>query len=438
MTCRLGESIYDIALDARVTALEEGGGDAGGGGMNLRGLPLYLYGGSHALVSGVPYFTPGEHYSEQVAEALNGGSVTSYAIGGKRIIDVLSGIINGAPFPGIPTVPIAGSEYPGVSARPGVQIIDCMFNDLANYADMAAPVPVSYGGDAYGAQGDALLAQYVAACALLLAESRIEAASFTTNGTWTRALAQGYVSGGFVDFTTEVGAWAEVVVPAGSIPQKGPMAGKVAVLQYTLDAGVATMAPIDITCDGVSAQIGADMVPFVQYAEVGGGDVNAGAHIMMVLCPLDGGDHTIRVAHNGAPGDIMYNNCALVFSEEPNPVLILGSEQGAAVGLFDATEVADLKSNMVPNNPNADGLIYRLANTEGAYSTWGALEKYFDGAVTYVPSSITENGLYSADGLHLNDRAQDQREADVIKALDTPRVEGIAQAFRPDGDFGVI
>lgn len=384
---------------------------------NLAGLPVYIYGNSYGILA-AGWMTTGNHYSQQAIKDLFGGTVTSYALSGKRILDVLSSLINESAIAGIATAPIAGSKWPGTSTRNGLVIFECAFNDIGHYPTMvgtAIPAALPTANTRYR---DSLKGQYRAALALMSSESRIENGSFTVSGTWTRGTAAGYASNGSLDFTTAVGAYAEVSVTP---PQRGPLAGKVFLLTYGLDPAAGTTAVTNITVDGVA---GGTYTPpaWELYVGPAGGNVNTSWNVIPVTVPVDGNAHTVRFTHAGTAGHILYNDCLIVPSEDPNPIAVMGCERGPVAGpVWTAAQVGTFRANMATLIPDIKSVVAEFPNA------------------IYVPSTMTANGIYSLDGIHPNDRGHSQRAVDLVAALQPvqPLLRNKALAAASSG-FGVL
>lgn len=384
---------------------------------NMGSWPIYVYGNSYGILA-AGWFTSGKHYTQQAAARLGGGSVTSYAISGKRILDVLSALVNQTQITGLATTPVVGGKWPGTSSRSGLVVLESSFNDCGHYATMvgtAVPVALPTANTKYR---DTLKKQYEAALALMSSETRIENASFTVSGTWTRAVNTGYSSGGAVDFTTAVGAYCEVSVTP---PQRGPLAGKVYLLTYALDAGSGTTSVTTVTVDGAANSTYTPPV-WEKYTGAGGTDVTLSWSVIPVTLPLDGAAHTVRFTQAGSAGHILYNDCLLVPSEDPNPIAVMGCELGAKVNLWNASQVAIHK-----------------ANSSVLLADIKTVVAQFPHAI-YVPSTMTAEGLSSGDGIHPNDRGMAQRANDLAYAVQTlrPRLENRALAALGDSNFTVV
>lgn len=384
----------------------------------LSGWPMYAYGNSYGVV-GAGWHSTGKHYLTQANTALEGGSLTSYAVGGKRILDVLSAVVNESALTGLVTAPVAGAKWPGTSSRQGLVVLESSFNDIGHYATMvgtALPVALPSGNTRYK---DSLRRQYTAALAVLSSESRIENGSFTTSGTWSRGAAAGYASGSTVDFSTSVGAYSEVSVTP---PQFGPLAGKVFLLTYTVDPALGTPAAVNVTVDG-GAVTPFTPTPWEQYAGPGGANVQLSWDVIPVTVPVDGAAHTVRFTHNGSAGHLLYIDCLLIPSTDPNPIAVMGSEHGPKVALWNSTQVATFKANQSALTPQIKAAVGDFPNA------------------VYVPSTMTPNGLYSGDGIHPNDRGMTQRFWDLITAVQSAfraRFLNRAISAKPDSDYTII
>lgn len=386
---------------------------------DLASWPTYIYGNSYGLLSAA-YFTSGNHYTQQVAASLGGGLVTSYAIGGKRILDVISALQNQAVFPGLVTAPVAGSLWPGVSSRNGLIVLESIVNDIGHYPTMvgvAVPAAFPSGNTRYL---DSMTLFYRTALALMSSESRVEqSARSASSGTWTHDSPTAYASGSSVSFTTQAGAYIEYSITP---PQFGPMRGIVFIHGYTLEAGAGTMAQQTISVDG-TVQLTRTPTAWEQYTGPGGGNVNVGPDCVAVTVPVDNAAHTIRIAHSGAGGQWLYSDCVTIPSTNPNPIAVMGGEHQLGYTGWTTTQRAIFHQNaktMIPYIKNV------VAEFPHAF---------------YVPSTMTINGLWSADVIHPNDRGMTQRANDLQNAITTAiraRLESRRLSNLADSNFPIV
>jgi hypothetical protein len=384
------------------------------------GWPTYVYGNSYAILSGAGYFTPGNHYTQQAATALEGGTVTSYAVAAKRILDVISALRNQSAFPGLATAPVAGSLWPGTTTRNGLVVLDSIINDIGHYPTMvgtATPAALSSVNTRYL---DSMKLAYRDALAIMSSESRVEqSASTATSGTWTNNVSTGYASGGSLSFTTAAGAYKEYSVTP---PQSGPLRGVVFVHGFTTDAGILVMAQQTISVDGV-VQTTRTPSAWETYTGPGGSSVNIGADCFAVTLPVDGSAHTIRVAHSGSAGQVMYLDCISVPSITPDPIAVMGGEHQVSFTGWSAAQRSTFHANAKALIPVVQSLVAEFPHA------------------FYVPSTITPTGLWSADGLHPNDRGMAQRANDLKTAITTQiraRLESRRLANLPNSEFGIV
>jgi len=382
--------------------------------------PTYVYGNSYAILSAA-YFTAGNHYTQQVAAALGGGAVTSYAIAGKRILDVMSALLNATAITGLVTAPVAGSTWPGVATRNGLVVLDSIINDIGHYPSMqanpAVPAALPTANTKYL---DSMTLNYRAALALMSSESRVEQTARTASfGTWTHDSNQVYPSGGSVSFTSANGAYVEFSVTP---PQSGPLRGVVFVHGFTLEAAIGTMAQQTISVDGVS-QIVRTPSAWERYTGPSGLNVDIGTDCFPVTLPVDGSAHTIRIAHSGTGGHFMYADGLSIPSTDPNPIAVMGGEHAINYTGWTTAQKA-----------------YFHANAKVLIPVIKAVVAEFPHAF-YVPSTITPNGLWSSDGLHPNDRGMMQRAWDFINSIPSSvraRLESRRLSNLPDGDFDIV
>lgn len=386
----------------------------------LSSWPTYVYGNSYAILSGAGYFTIGSHYTQQIAAALGGGAVTSYAIAGKRILDVIAALQNQAAFPALVTAPIAGGLWPGVSSRNGLVVLDSIINDIGHYPTMvgvATPAALPTANTRYL---DSMALFYRHALAIMSSESRVENSARTaTSGTWSQNVSTGYASGGNLSFTTANGAYNEFSITP---PQSGPLCGVVFVHGFTVDAGVGTMAQQTISVDGV-VQLTRTPSAWEQYTGPGGGNVNVGVDCFAITIPVDGAAHTVRLAHSGTAGHLMYNDFISIPSIDPNPIAVMGGEHSVAFTGWTSAQRSVFHANAKAIIPVVKNVVAEFPHA------------------FYAPSTITPNGLYSADGLHPNDRGMAQRANDLQTAMTTAiraKLESRRLASLADVNFTVV
>lgn len=382
----------------------------------LASWPIYVYGNSYSILS-AGWFSSGNHYAQRAATAAGGGTVTSYGVSGRRIIDVISTLLNGAAFPGCNGV-IAAGKWPGVSSRSGLVVLESFINDMGHYPNMTAGVATPAAVTT--AYRNAMKVAYRAALALISSESRVEASAATVTGTWTRASSQGYPSGGLVDFTTANAATATFSVTP---PQTGPLAGKVYLLGFTVDPALGTMAAQEIRVDTV-LQTSRTPAPWEQYVGHTGVQVSVGPDIIEVTLPIDGAAHSIELKHVGSAGHLLYNDCVLIPSTDPNPIAVMGAE------------------HTIPGTPTwtaAQTGVYTANNRTMAPDLKSVVAEFTH--AFYVPSTMTTGGVYSADGLHPNDRGMAQRANDLTNALDSmirARLLNRVEANRANSEYAII
>lgn len=385
---------------------------------NLTSWPIYLYGNSYSILS-ASFYTSGLHYSQQVAALLDAGAVTSYGVGGKRIIDVLSTLIRGSAFPGCNGV-IAAGLWPGVSVRNGLIILETAINDFAHYPAMnvgtAIPAALPSANTKYR---DTVKGMWRAALALMSSESRVEGASYSaTSGAWTDT-GSTYSSNGATSFTTANGAYREFSLTP---PQSGPLAGKVFLHGFSLEAAVGTMAQQLIAVDG-TLQTTRTPPAWEQYTGNTGAQVNVAGDCVAITLPIDGAAHTVRVTHNGSAGHFLYVDCFTIPSTDPNPIAVMGAEHTlTGTPTWTATQTAVYTQNEKTMTPDLKAITEEFANA------------------FYVQSTLTPNGLYTVDGLHPNDRGQQERRNDLINAIRSikSRLDNRALALTSDSEFAIL
>lgn len=378
--------------------------------------PIWVYGASYAT-HGQAYHTAGKHWTQELAARAGAGTVTSYGVNGRRALGVTLALLNEQPMSGITGI-VAGAKFPGTATRNGLIVFDQLGNDAFNQAAMnAASITVqAITGTTYL---NYLKQTYRAALALASSGSRIENHSHTaTGGTgWSHSAAGSW---GDTCFTVTPGDWAEYSVKPA---QRGPLAGKVHII---LDGDIATgstYADVTVSVDGgaASAPITTHRVTYVGH---NGTTVKGVVNAIPVTVPVDGANHTVRVTHAGTSGQMLAVDTVTVPSEDPNPILCMGIEHPLkvhAAGL-DATDL-----NLYAGNTTKVCAAYREVVAE------------FGNAI-YVPSTATLNGVWSGDGVHLNDRGNEQRAGDAWAAVSgiKARLDSRVLAQAPDSDFGVV
>lgn len=394
----------------------------------LSGWETHVYGNSYAAFNQA-WYTTGEHWTQLLATALDGGTVTSYGQGGARVINYLGNLLNQATFPNTGVTPPADSYWPGTTGRPGVLVLDGPFNDYGHYSSAASSTPVAIT-TANTRYIDGVKGMYRQVLALMSSETRIEQSAGTHSAApaWgaSQNVSTSYASGGggtgngSLSWTTVAGAYIDFasVTPA----QSGPLAGKVYICSLTLDPALGfNMSQIRVTIDpaGAATQTTHTVNEWEQYT--GSGNVNIAGLCIAVDVPVDGSAHTIRVEQNGAGGDLMYVDCLLIPSTDPNPILFMDSFP-PNTGTWNAAQVATWKANYALLAPYLMDVVAEFPNA------------------IWVPSTMTSNGMYSVDGFHPNDRGMHQRSNDAEIALRAalPRLRSRVLATEPDASFGVI
>jgi len=387
---------------------------------NADSWPIYIYGNSYAILA-ASYFTAGNHYTQQVAAALGGGAVTSYAIAGKRILDVMSSLLNATAIAGLVTAPVAGSTWPGVATRNGLVVLDSIINDIGHYPSMqanpAVPAAISTANTKYL---DSMTLNYRAALALMSSASRVEQTARTaSSGTWTHDSAQVYPSGGSVSFTSANGAYVEFSVTP---PQSGPLRGIVFVHGFTIEAVIATMAQQTISVDGV-VQTTRTPSAWERYVGPSGVNVDIGIDCFPITLPVDGNAHTIRLAHSGTAGHLMYVDAISIPSTDPNPIAVMGGEHTINYTGWTTAQKAAFHANAKVLIPVVKAVVAEFPHA------------------FYVPSTITPNGLWSSDSLHPNDRGMTQRANDLqtgITAAARARLESRRLSNLANSNFAIV
>lgn len=392
-------------------------------GASLSELPVFLYGNSMA-VRVAPWVSADKHYSDLLVDEMDGGAVTSYAIGGTRTPDVTSALVNGSALPGL-QAPLANSKWPGTAARKGILIWESQFNDEAHYPNMTVPVAqpaaLPAGNNNYI---NGILGAMRLALALMSSEAaRIENTAFTgasVGGIGWTPLNATYLSGASAYFADDPGAWIEFSVKP---PQEGPYAGKVFVMDYLLDPSVGTSAITNISVDG-GAPIVRTPTPWEQYVGKTG-TVNIIQVAYPLTLPVDGNAHTVRFTHAGSVGHLLYSDAIIMPSNAPNPILC---PQASVVPLphasvFTEANIEVWKQNHYKMEPLIKALIAEFPNAH------------------WVPDTGTQNGQWSGDGLHKNDRGNEQRKNDLKRKLQSDLsswLRNYAESIRPDSDFAEV
>lgn len=389
--------------------------------------PIYAYGNSYANDGNTgsgptpTWFTAGLHYLTRAAEALNAGTVTSYAINGTRLVNMVDALRSEAAIGTVGTNvnPLAGSYWPGTSDRQGIVVLDTLFNDIAHYPTMVSPVSPTLITTANTYYKDGCSGMLRLALAYATAESRIEQDAGTFTGTWiSTAAASAPSSGGSLATASQVGAAVEFSVTP---PQYGPLAGTVfvAINKLSPDVGVGEPATIEVQVDGGTATP-YDPSPWEQYLGTSGAAVQAIGDAITVTVPVDGEAHSVKLTHAGSAGQRMIVDCVLIPSEEPNPTAVMGRERPPNVDYYDADEVANWKANAALLLPALRSVVAEFPNA------------------IYVPSTVTANGLVSTDGIHPNDRGQAQQANDLVVALEAIRARLRSRALALATDYALL
>lgn len=388
-------------------------------------IDIHAYGHSYT-VRNVAWHTTGEHWLDLLKAEINGGTLTSYGVSGSRIDKVAGGLLSEGLLAGIGgTAPVAGSTFPGTSGRTGLGILDITFNDVAHYPDMSAVVAVPAAITTANTQYvDGMKGMYRLALALMSSETRHETASGTLGntggggGSWTLSGGQAYASGDAIAFTTTANDyWEKSVTP----PQTGPLAGKVFIVSYKAKAASGTMAQITTTIDGGSS---ATYTPTAWEAYLGwaGASVDVVYDCFALTLPVDNAAHTVRMRHTGSAGHLMYHDCLIIPSEDPNPILVMDAgPPNSHASYWSSTNVAVWKQNYALLTPSLRSVVAEFPNA------------------IWVPSTMTSNGHYTGDGLHPNDRGMRQRAGDAAVALRDvlARLRSRALQLEPNASFGV-
>lgn len=386
---------------------------------NLATWPLWTYGNSYAWpVTETWWHTLGKHYTHLVAAALNAGTLNNYAANGTRISDVLSGLNNGSAYPGL-EAPVSGATWPGTATRSGLVILDSVVNDVGHYPamDVTPVVPTAISGTSYT---ESIRGMYRHALALMSSASRVQQSAATFTGTWTAtASTAAYASGGTLAYTTSVGAAASFSITP---PQTGPLAGKVFVSVFKLAPAAGTMATVNVQVDG-GAATATTVAPWETYTGPSGVAHDVTSDVIPVTLPVDGAAHTILLTHAGSAGHYMYVDDVLIPSEDPNPIAVMGPPATLKSGTWTTAQVNTWTQNRAKVVPVVQEVAAEFGNA------------------FYVPSNISLNGLYSGDGIHPNDRGQQQRASDLANQIHgdiKARLDARALAAAADADFGVV
>lgn len=384
--------------------------------IDVAGLPIYAYGASYSTLNQA-FFTAGQHWTQRLAARINAGTVTSYGVNGRRALDVALTLLNGVPISGITNI-VAAGKWPSTSTRPGIVVHDALGNDVMNQAAMngASIVAAPISGTSYL---NYLKQHYRTALAFMSSETRIENNTHTaSSGTWTHDSAGTWASGGAFCFSTAVGAYLEYsVTPA----QHGPLAG---VVWVVMDSDIPTTSfPADttISVDGVA---GSPVTTYrATYTGQNAAQVKGYVNSIPVVLPVDGAAHTIRITHSGTGGHYLVVDCILVPSTDPNPILCMGTELPPVVhaAALDAADLVIHKANLIKVTAAYKEVVAEFPNA------------------VYVPSTMTTNGLWSGDGLHPNDRGNQQRANDAYAGLQKmrARLDNRVESQKSNAEFGV-
>jgi hypothetical protein len=348
-----------------------------------------------------------------VEDGLEAPSLTTYGQGGRRIVEMAWGAINEFNAPGM-TAPVAGAEWPG-EARKGLVLVDTGTNDNAHGAT-AGNVPVAISGTNYR---EGIKACYRTLLALASSASRIEQESFVAPTDAWITLNAGYYSNGSIYYTTTVGRRLTYSVTP---PQRGPLAGKVFLLTYSVGPTLGVNAIINVSVDG-GANTPFARFTWEEYVGNSGANITHVPTIITVTVPVDGAAHTVMLTHAGSGGQFAHTDCCIVPSETPSQILVLQSPLPVTKPAgWTAPQVAAWKVNANTLDADVRSVVAEFPN---AY---------------WVPTNITPNGLWSTDGIHPNDRGMAQRGNDTLEAVKPlkPLLDALALQALPDGDFPVI
>lgn len=381
-------------------------------------LPATVYGNSFTNRS-LSTITPGHSYFDLAAPELNLGTITTYGVNGSRGHNILNHLLASGAITG-GTTPVAGSVWPGVSARPGVVIIDTETGDIAHGNGSTAVTSITgAGGTRYLA---AMENVYVGALALASIENRIEETSnpgtvdYTGSG-WN-VTGGAYCSGGSYGYTTTPGDAVLYTLSASKIPQEGPLAGRCWLFNLQFDPSQGVTAPVSVSIDGGTA---VTITP--DLWETQGTETFRNGVIPFTL-PVDGAAHTAKFTHVGASGNLMTVDMVGTASSDPGPIFVMGaSTPGVSVAGYDSTAIPKWKANRRLLSPRLRAAIAQFPNA------------------IYVPSTMTPNGNSSVDKLHPNDRGMAERGNDLVFAARRELDAYLAnrgQSLRPDSDFAAV
>lgn len=367
--------------------------------------PLYVYGNSYSVLN-AGWASSGKHWTQLLAQRLGRATtdVTSYGVGGRRIGDVINtlatGISNaGTGMSGV----IAAGKWPGTSSRRGPIILESLGNDIGHYPSMAvSPVVPTKITTANTNYLDSMKVAYRLALAIMSSESYINQTAATFGGTWlsTAAINNSALNTSNA-YASAVGASITYSVTP---PQWGPFAGKVFIPTLSLGPTF-QMAAMTISIDGAAATAWGTAPTWEVYTGHTGGSVGwCPTCLPAITLPIDGAAHTITITHAGSAGQYIYIDDLIIPSVDPNPIIVPGRETPPVVkaGVFDA-----------------NGITAWNYNSPLVHAAVKSVVAEFPNAV-YVPSNLTQTGLYSGDGLHPNDRGMAQIAADVALAAGRP------------------
>lgn len=353
---------------------------------------IWAYGCSYAVVR---HGVRGRlHYLAHAARRLGGLPVHSYARNGTRIVEAVGAMLLDAPLEGC-RPPVPGAAWPGVARRPGVVVVDTLFNDVGHYPDSSIhPVVPAPLADGRYVEGIATMTR--AAIAVASSESRVPVSEATLEGTWLPARVLAVVDPALV--ADQPGARAAFRVAP---PASGPLAGRVFLLGRSVDPQVGTLAPMRVVVDGHEA--GQQVVPHAWESYVGhtGETVRGIVHCVGVHLPADGQSHDLTVVHDGRPGELVYVDAVVVPAEEPGPVVVMGSEAAPRARLWSQAEVATWAANHARIAPRVQEVVAEFPHAR------------------YAPSSISPRGLSFRDGIHANPWGNVRRARDLRRALGT-------------------
>lgn len=377
--------------------------------LNLKNGPIIAYGNSYVDMGPKSYYTPGKHWLTRAAESVGAGGITSYAISGTQIIDVCGGLVNGSAIGGT-SGQTAGALWPGTSARQGLTILETVVNDIVHSLTATGYTPAAIT-NANTQYLDGIRNMYRHALALMSSESRVEAEAAVLTGTWPAAINSAAYSGGVIRRTSTIAAKAAFTVTP---PQYGPLAGKVFLIGAKVNVATAALTQMTIDVDGAN--------PF-NYTptpwETGQGSASA-YDCVAITVPVDGLSHTVNVTHSGTAAQFIYADALIVPSVNPNPIAVMGAERPIRVGFWNAQQVIDYKANMQKVLPVLKSVVAEFPNA------------------FYVPSTMTDEGLYSLDGIHPNDLGQSQRASDLVAAAQSVAPRYRAQELITAESYGIL